>query len=50
MGSCDWRKMVGRKKTESVERFWGVFLVDVLRRGCIEEWIGIGLRVGLGVY
>ena len=30
--------------------FFLVFLIDVLCRGWVEEWIGIGLRVGMGVY
>ena len=38
------------KKTEWVDIYFLVFLMDVLCRGWIEEWIGIGLRVGLGVY
>ena len=37
------KKLVGRI-------FSKVILIDALRRGCIEEWIGIGLRVGMGVY
>ena len=30
--------------------FSKVILIDALVRGWIEEWIGIGLRVGMGVY
>ena len=40
-----------RKKKNGVGGFFFlVFLIDVLCRGWIEEWIGIGLRVGMGVY
>ena len=45
-----WRGGGEGKKTESVDIFFLVFLIDVLCRGWIEEWIGIGLRVGMGVY
>ena len=45
-----WRGGGEGKKTESVDFFFLVFLIDVLCRGWIEEWIGIGLRVGMGVY
>ena len=37
------KKLVGRI-------FSKVILIDALLGGCIEEWIGIGLRVGMGVY
>ena len=40
----------GEGKKWSRSNFFGVFLIDALCRGWIEEWIGVGLRVGLGVY
>ena len=51
LGGSDWRRMVGGEEKNGVGgKILGCFLVDALRRGCIEEWIGIGLRVGSGVY
>ena len=41
----------GGRKKNGVGRFFSkVILIDALLGGCIEEWIGIGLRVGMGVY
>ena len=43
----EWR---GRKKNGVGRKFSKVTLIDALHRGWIEEWNGVGLRVGLGVY
>ena len=40
----------GEEKKRSRSIFFGVFFIDALCRGWIGEWIGVGLRVGLGVY
>ena len=45
-----WLERGGRKKKLVGRIFSKVILIDALRRGCIEEWIGIGLKVGMGVY
>ena len=49
LGGSDWR-VGGEGKKRSRSIFFGVFFTDALCRGWIEEWIGVGLRVGLGVY
>ena len=47
----DWRGWGGKgKKKLSRSNFFGVFFIDALCRGWIDEWIDVGLRVGLGVY
>ena len=45
-----WLERGGRKKNGVGRIFRKVILIDALRRYCIEEWIGIGLRVRWGVY
>ena len=38
----------GEEKNGVGRIFCKVILIDALLGGCIEEWIGIGLRVGRG--
>ena len=45
-----WLERGGRKKNRVGRIFREVILIDALRRDCIEEWTGIGLRVRWGVY
>ena len=45
-----WLERGRRKKKLVGPSFCKVILIDALLGGCIEEWIGVGLRVGMGEF